>query len=174
MKTVKIILGIITVISVVFFATGLFIIETQYSTEITINKDLDEVFKVLTNPEETKNWIPEIKEKSIAKQTTGVTGSVYNVVVVNQDQEIKMTEQVRAYVPNEKLTLYYEAENMLKTNDYLFSKEGDATRVLLNATCKSDSYIMSCLFPYFKGTFKAQDAQYLQNLKNYLERDSDL
>ena len=173
MKTVKIILGIITVISIAFFATGLFIIETQYSTEITINKDIEEVFAVMTNPDETKNWIPEIKKKTIAKQTTGITGSIYNVVVLNQDQEIRMTEQVRAYVPNEKLTLYYDAENMLKTNDYLFSKEGNGTKVQLKATCSSDSYIMSCLFPYFKNTFRAQDAQYLENLKNYLERDSD-
>ena len=171
MKTVKVILSIITILSLVFFATGLFIMETSYSTEITINKNVEDVFKVMVNPEETQHWIPEIKEKKVIKRNNGVTGSIYNVVVINQDQEINMTERVIAHVPNEKLTLFYDAENMLKTNDYLFAEKDGVTTIQLNATCKSDSYLMSCLFPYFKGTFKAQDAAYLLNLKKYLENN---
>jgi hypothetical protein len=29
---------------------------------------------------------------------------------------------------------------------------------------------MACMFPYFKGTFKAQDQSYLNNFKTFLEK----
>ena len=96
MKTIKIILGLITAITLVFFATGLFVKETNYEVSITIQKPVEEVFKKMINPETTKKWIPEIKEKTIINKNIGVTGSEYQVVVNNQGEDIKMKEKVMA------------------------------------------------------------------------------
>ena len=81
-----------------------------------------------------------------------------------------MTQKIVAYVPNEKVTVFYDAENMLKTNDYIFEEKNGVSKITLNSTCRSDSYIMACTFPYFKGTFKAQDQSYLNNFKSYIEQ----
>ena len=54
MKTIKIILGIITAFVVVFLATGLLIKETSYTTQITINKPVEEVFETFSNSENIK------------------------------------------------------------------------------------------------------------------------
>ena len=169
MKTVKIILGIITAISLVFFATGLIVKETNYANEVSINKPVEEVFKSFNNSENIKNWIPEIKSFEVINENIGKTGSTYKIVVESQEQEITMTEKVMAYVPNEKVTLFFDAENMLKTDDYIFAEKDGKTLITLNSTCRSDSYIMACMFPYFKGTFKAQDQTYLVNFKEYIE-----
>jgi phage tail sheath gpL-like len=59
---------------------------------------------------------------------------------------------------------------MLKTDDYTFNEKNGVTTINLNASCQSDSYIMACMFPYFKGTFKAQDQSYLDNFKAFVER----
>ena len=48
-----------------------------------------------------------------------------------------------AYVLNEKVTLFYDAENMLKKDDYLFSEENGITTITLNAACQSESFIMA-------------------------------
>ena len=116
-----------------------------------------------------KNWIPDIKSVTVINENPGITGSVYGVIVLNQGQEIKMTEKIMAYVPYEKVTLFFDAENMLKKDDYLFSEENGITTVTLNARCQSESFIMACMFPYFKGTFQKQDQSYLNNFKNYIE-----
>lgn len=170
MKKIKIILAIITAITIVFFATGLLVKETNYTAEVSVNKSIEEVFKAFNNPENTKNWIPEIKTFEAITENHGKTGSLYKIVVQNQDQEITMTEKVMAYVPNEKVTLFFDAENMLKTNDYNFSEKNGVTTITLNATCQSESYIMACMFPYFKGTFKEQDQTYLNNFKKFVEQ----
>ena len=169
MKTIKVILIIISTLVVAFLATGLLVQQTNYSATVSINKPVDEVFNDFMQIDSVKNWIPDIKSVKPVNINPGITGSVYDVVVLNQGQEIAMTEKIMAYVLNEKVTLFYDAENMLKKDDYLFSEENGITTITLNAACQSESFIMACMFPYFRGTFQAQDQSYLNNFKIFLE-----
>lgn len=169
MKSIKIILGIITVFVLAFLLTGLFLKETTYLAEVSVDKPIEEVFKVFNNSENIKNWIPEVQSVEVVNENPGKTGSVYRVVVLNQGQEITMTEKVLAYVPNEKVTLFFDAEGMLKRDDYTFTEKDGVTNITLKASCQSDTYIMACIFPYFKGTFKEQDQSYLNNFKAFIE-----
>tara|TARA_R110001592_G_scaffold8511_5_gene46435 strand:+ start:6449 stop:6985 length:537 start_codon:yes stop_codon:yes gene_type:complete len=169
MKTIKIILGIITAFVVVFLATGLLIKETNYTTQITINKPVEEVFEIFSTSENAKKWIPEIKSFEVINENIGKTGSSYKIVIENQGQEILMTQKVIAYVKNEKLTLYFDAENMLKRDDYIFTEKEGITTITSSSSCQSESYLMACMFPYFKGTFQEQDQSYLNNFKTYIE-----
>jgi uncharacterized membrane protein len=170
MKKIKIILGVITALVVIFFATGLIVKETTYTASVTVNKPLKEVFQVFNDISKIKNWIPELKSLEVVEEKLGKTGSVYKMVVTNQGQEITMTEKVLAYVPNEKIVLFFDAENMLKRDEYVFVENESKTTITLQASCKSDSFIMACLFPYFKGVFKDQDQSYLNNFKAYIEK----
>ncbi len=169
MKTIKVILIIISTLVVAFLATGLLVQQTNYSATVSIDKPIDEVFSNFMQIDSVKNWIPDIKSVKPVNINPGITGSVYDVVVLNQGQEIIMTEKIMAYVLNEKVTLFYDAENMLKKDDYLFSEENGITTITLNAACQSESFIMACMFPYFRGTFQAQDQSYLNNFKKFLE-----
>ena len=170
MKTIKVILGIITAIVVVFFATGLLIKETSYTTKVSVNKSVEEVFKIFNTSENIKSWIPEIKSFDVVKENVGKTGSVYKIVIDNQGQEILMTQKVITYVENEKVTLFFDAENMLKRDDYIFKEKNGITTITLNSSCQSESYLMACMFPYFKATFQEQDQKYLNSFKAFVEK----
>jgi uncharacterized membrane protein len=170
MKTIKVILIIISILVLAFLATGIVIKETSYTAEVSIEKPVATVFNNFMKIDSVKNWIPEIKSVKAINKNIGVIGSVYKVVVLNQGQEIAMTEKIMAYVPNEKVTLFFDAENMLKKDDYLFTEENGVTTITLNASCQSESFLMACMFPYFKGTFQAQDQSYLNNFKTFLEK----
>ncbi|MDG1399001.1 MAG: SRPBCC family protein [Polaribacter sp.] len=170
MKRIKIILGIISGLTLIFFTTGLFVKETNYTTIVQVNKPLENVFETFNQIEDIKNWIPEVKTVNVITKSLGKTGSIYKIIIDANDQEITMTQKIVAYVPNEKVTVFYDAENMLKTNDYIFEEKNGVSKITLNSTCRSDSYIMACTFPYFKGTFKAQDQSYLNNFKSYIEQ----
>jgi uncharacterized protein YndB with AHSA1/START domain len=170
MKTIKIVLAVITFFVVAFFLTGLFVKETTYQATVSVNKPISEVFANFNNSENIKDWIPEIKSFTVLNENPGKVGSSYKIVIENNGQEITMVEKVKAFVPNEKVTLFFDAENMLKTDDYIFTEKEGVTTIQLNATCVSDSYIMACMFPYFKGTFQAQDQGYLDSFKKFAEK----
>ena len=170
MKTIKIILGIITATVVVFLATGLIIKETSYVTQVSVNKSVEVVFETFNNSENIKNWVPEVKSFDVVNENIGKTGSVYKMVVENQGQEIVMTQKIIAFVKNEKVTLFFDAENMLKRDDYVFVEKNGITTITLNSSCQSESYLMACMFPFFKGTFQEQDQTYLNNFKAFAEK----
>ena len=159
MKTIRVILIIISIFVLGFLATGLVVRDTSYTAKVYIAEPIDAVFNNFIQMDSVKNWIPEIKSVEVLQNNIEVTGSVYKVVVLNQGQEIIMTKKIMAYVPNEKVTLFYDAENMLKKDDFIFSMEDGNT----------ESFLMGCMFPYFKGTFRAQDQAYLENFKKYME-----
>ena len=169
MKTIKIILGIITFFVLAFFLTGFFVTETTYEVRVTVEQPISEVFASFINIDNRKNWIPEIQSIAIVSENSNIVGNIHQVVVDNKGQIITMTEKVIAFVPNEKVTLFFDAQNMLKTDAYVFTKSNGGTTIQLNSSCRSDSYLMACMFPYFKGTFQAQDQSYLNNFKAYLE-----
>ncbi len=169
MKAIKIILGIITFLIIGFFSTGILVKETTYTCEVSVDKPLQEVFTVFNDTAKIKNWIPEIKSLKAIKLTPNKTGSIYEMVVDNKGQEITMTEEVLAYEENKKVSLYFDAQNMLKTDRYTFSLENGKTKVTLQSSCQSNSYLISCIFPYFKGNFKEIDQGYLNNFKAYIE-----
>lgn len=170
MKAIKIILVIITILMAGFFVTGLLIKETVYNTEVTVNKPIEEVFELFNDTSRIKEWVTDLKSVEIMKETPSVTGSVYKMTVDNRGKQVAMTKKVLAYVPNEKVTHFFDAENMLKTDDFLFVEKDGKTTIKKTSSCKSESYIMSCIFPYFKNTFKEIDQKYLNNFKDIAEK----
>lgn len=170
MKAVKIILGIVTLLVVVFFSTGLLVKETTYQVKIEIDKPLKKVFSVFNNQELMKEWLTDVKSIAPINVKPGIVGSEYKMIVENQGKEMVMNEKVLAFVPNKKVTLFFDAEDMLKTDEYNFSFSDGKTTIVKDVICKSDSYLMSCLFPYFKGMFTEMDQKYLDNFKTYIEK----
>jgi uncharacterized protein YndB with AHSA1/START domain len=154
----------------VFFSTGLIVKETTYTTQVEINKPIEEVFTMFNNTKNLKEWIPELKSIDTLEAKPGKVGSTYKMVVENNGEEVILQEKILAYVPNEKVTLFYNAGDMLKTDDYNFITVDGKTRITNNSSCKSSKYLLSCLFPYFKSTFKKQDQGYLNNLKTFIEK----
>lgn len=117
------------------------------------------------------NWIPELKSISEKETKPGKVGSTYHMVVTNPNgEEITLEEKILAFVPDEKVTIFFRADNMLKTDDYTFDFENGVTTVVNNSVCRSDSYILSCVFPYFKSKFQQQDQGYLDNFKAFAEK----
>ena len=173
MKTIKIIIIIISIFVIGFFSIGLLIKDTKFTTEITIEKPIETVFTTFNDVSKLKEWIPEFKSIETIEEKLGKTGSTYKIIVDNNGQDIIMKEKILAFVPNEKVTLFYNAGegSMLKTDDYIFTSNENSTTIIHKATCGSGKFLMSCMFPIFKSKFKEQDQEYLNNLKVFLEKE---
>jgi uncharacterized protein YndB with AHSA1/START domain len=170
MKGIKIMLGIVTVLVILFFSTGLLMKETTYQVRVEINKPLSEVFRAFNDQESMKYWLSEVKSIAPINVKPGIVGSEYNITVDNNGQTIIMKEKILAYIPNKKVTVYFDAEDMLKTADYNFSEVSGNTLIINDVVCKSESYMMSCMFPYLKGFFTDMDQKQLENFKAYVEK----
>jgi uncharacterized protein YndB with AHSA1/START domain len=169
MKAIKLIFAVVTLMAIVFFSTGLFIKETRYQVRVEIQKPISEVFMIFNTDDVMMKWMPEIKSIQPIFVKPGMVGSQYKMDVENDGQKSSITKKIMAYIPNQKLTLYYDAQDMQKTEDYHFTEENGNTLLVKDVVTKSESYILNCMFPYLKGFFEDIDQRYLDTFKTYIE-----
>lgn len=171
MKAVKIVLGIVTALIVMFLLTGLIVTDVKYSAEVEINKPIEKVFKDFQDVELMKKWLPKIKSIDPIEVKDGVVGSTYKMVVTNQGQEIEMLEKITDYIPNKKMTFQFDSDQMIKIDDYNFIPNGSSTKMVLNCSVNSKSYLMGCLLPFFKGSLKDLSLSYMNRFKTEVEKN---
>lgn len=170
MKVIKVILGIIILISIVFFATGFIVKETKYTAEVTINKHIKDVFIQFEDVETLKKWMPELKTIEPINETPQKIGSTYKMIIESEGRKVEMVEKILAYVPNEKITFHFTSKEMLKTDDYNFITQGNTTKIVQNSTIRSNSYMLACVFPWFKSRFEGISQEYMQRFKELVEQ----
>ncbi len=171
MKAVKIVLGIVTALIVMFLLTGLIVTDVKYTAEVEINKPIEKVFEDFQNVDLMKKWLPEVKSIDPIEEKEGIIGSTYKMVVTNQGQEIEMIEKIIDYIPNKKMTFQFDSDQMIKVDDYNFIANGNSTKVVQHCSVNSKSFLMGCLLPYFKGSLKDLSLSYMNKFKEAVEKN---
>ena len=170
MKTVKIIITFLIILTVLFFGTGLVVKDSSYTSQITIHKPLEETFTMFTDIATITLWNPEYSAVEVVDQKPGITGSRYDIKVLHNNQTIIIKEKVLAYVKNEKITLFIDRDGVMERDDYTFTSDRSHTVINLNSSYQAKSYILGCVLPYFKSKFKKIDEVSLNNFKNFDEK----
>lgn len=171
MKRVKIILGIIIVFSLAFFSIGMVVPEINYSKEVEIDKPLEEVFAIFSNQQLVSEWMPEVQSVTVVKMTPEITGSIFNLVVKDQNKEVSFEQKIIDFEANKKVVLFSMVGGLIKKDIYSFTAKESKTVMHLDANFKSSNYILGCMFPFVKGRLEQQDLGYLQNFKKFVESE---
>ena len=169
MKTVKIIITLLIILTVLFFGTGLIIKESSYTSKIIINEPLEKTFSTFTDLSAKTQWNPEYNAIEVIELKPGITGSIYNIKVLHNNQITIIREKVLAYVKNEKITLFIDKDGVVERDDYTFSSDGSQTLINLSSSYQAKSYLLSCVLPFYKFKFKKIDEVFLNNFKRFLE-----
>jgi uncharacterized membrane protein len=170
MKTVKIIITFLIILTVFFLGTGLIIKESSYTSTITINQPLEKTFATFTDLSTIPKWNPAYSAIEVVDLKPGITGSIFDIKVIHNNQTTIIREKVLAYVKNEKYTLYIDKDGVIERDDYTFSSDGTQTLINLNSSYQAKSYLLSCVLPFFKSKFKKIDEVFLNNLKTFVEK----
>ena len=169
MKTVKIIITLLIILTVLFFGTGLIIKESSYTSKIIINESLEKTFSTFTDLSAKTQWNPEYNAIEVIELKPGITGSIYNIKVLHNNQTTIIREKVLAYVKNEKITLFIDKDGVVERDDYTFSSDGSQTVINLSSSYQAKSYLLSFVLPFYKFKFKKIDEVFLNNFKRFLE-----
>ena len=169
-KVLKIIIGILLMLALVFLATGIFVKETSYSVSTTVNKPVEEVFKTFNDNTVITQWIPSVKSFEAIEEKEGKVGSTYKLTVDDKGNSFEMVETITEFEENKIVGLEFDAQGMLKTDKITFMTDGENTIITNEAVCKGTNFLLKCMFPYFKPVFKKADQENLDNFKAYIEK----
>lgn len=172
MKRIFKILGsLLLLVMIIFFATGLIVEETTYTVSTTIDKPVEEVFMAFNDHKNLQKWITSIKSFEPIDEKEGKVGSMYKIIVTDaKGNDFEMVEKVTAFEENKRVSLEFDAQSMLKTDDIVFTTDGSTTTITNNASCRGTDYMAKCMFPYFKNMFIKTDQESLDNFKKFIEK----
>ncbi len=170
MKIVKISLGIIVLLSVIFFATGLVVKEIDYTLKIVVNKPVKEVFDDFKTIDNQKKWMPELDTIEPISENPQKIGSKYRLLLMIEGKQTMMKQKILAFVPNQKIAYRFNSDVLVRNEDYLFEKQENTTKIIQHTRIRSMSYMLACTFPWFKRNFVEGSQEYLNNFKKFVEK----
>ena len=80
MKLLKIIFGIILLLTVLFFLAGVFTPNISYTSEVTVDKPLKEAWAVMQDESKLSQWITGYIKSELIEGTAGQVGSVLSLI----------------------------------------------------------------------------------------------
>ncbi len=162
MKILKILLGVIAVLVIGFFANGLLNPTVSYTTEVEVNKSVKESWAVFSDESLLDQWIIGYKGMEVLEGEKDQVGSKYLVKMEHDGEPFEMTETLTAIEKEKQYTMHFDSEAMGQDVDVQFSaKDANTTTIHVDATVAGKDIFMKSMFAFMKGTFqKTSDDMY--------------
>jgi len=170
-RILKILTILILFLMIGFLSLGLFVPEVDYESHGEVVGSVGDVFALYNDMDQIDQWIPSIKTIKPLKETQNKKGSVYEMVIDNEGNEITMKEKVLDYKEGELVSLEFDAGAMTKTDVFTFAQAGNKTKIIGKHTVRGNNYFYKCMFSMFGSNMQGIDQGYMDAfIKNFESR----
>lgn len=173
MKFIKYLLILIVVAAVIFFGSGLLRPNQSYSSEITVEKSVEEAWAVMEDDSKTNQWLKSIKDTKHVSGKKGKVGGVTEYTFTDGEEESKVLETITSVVPNEHIAMDFVMPDVM-TMDYKIeiSEQDGKTHIKSSTVAEGTGLFMQSLFSFMGSSLKAQEDENLNNLKLVIDNNT--
>lgn len=173
MKYLKYLLGLLILLTLIFFGRGLLTPSVSYESEIVVDKPLKEAWEVMQDESKIQEWLQEITEVKHVSGVKGTVGAVTEYTFMQAGQESKVLETIKSITPQKQITMNFEAPgamDMAYQVDY--QSEGDKTKIKSTTEVTGQGFAMKCLIPWIQGSMLSQEEQNMSNLQKLINENT--
>lgn len=172
MKILKIILAILVLLALIFFVRGLLTPSFTYSSEITVDKPIEEAWAVMNDESKITQWLTSIKKVEHVSGEKGKVGQVTRYTFDENGQESQVLETLKELVPNKHVAMDFLVEGAMKM-DYKvdFSEKDGKTILKSNTEVAGEGMIMKSILSFMQGTMKTQEDENFKNLQKLINEN---
>jgi len=144
----------------------------KYSAEVEINLPLQEVVRLFDNPENLKYWQPELVSFEPLRGTPGHPGAKSKLKYKKGGKELEMTEIITKRNLPDEFSGTYKVKGVLNlVNNRFIPVSTTRTKYISEQEFRFKGIMkMMGLIP---GTFKRQTNKYLQQFKEFAEKQNE-
>ena len=141
----------------------------KYTTEIEINKPIEQVIDLFDNPDNMSKWMEGLQSFEHISGTPGQVGAKSRLVFKMGKREIEMIETVTVRNLPDEFSGTYETKGVVNIVRNKFEKISEnKTRYLTENEFQFSGFMK--IFGFFMpGSFKKQSMKYLQDFKKFAE-----
>lgn len=173
MKYLKIFLGIIAFLALIFIASGFLKPTISYSSEIIVDKPAEEAWAVMNDESKTSQWLDGIKKQEHISGEKGTIGAVTKYTFDENGDESIIMETITALRPNEHISMDFVMEGAMEM-DYKMdatAKDGK-THIKSTTIAKGTGWFMRSMLSFMTSTMQAQEDKNMNNLKKLIDSNT--
>ncbi|MGB0851245.1 MAG: SRPBCC family protein [Bacteroidia bacterium] len=173
MKFIKYLLILVVVAVVVFIGSGLLRPSQTYSSEITVEKSIEEAWAVMQDDSKTSQWLKSITDVKHVSGDKGKVGGVTEYTFTDDGQESKVLETITSVVPNEHIAMDFVMPDVM-TMDYKMeiSEKDGKTHIKSSTIAEGTGLFMQSMFSFMGSSLKAQEDENMNNLKEVIDNNT--
>lgn len=173
MKYVKYILGLISILALIFIGNGFLNPSLSYTSEIIVDKPIKEAWAVMSDESKLDQWLKGLTKIEHISGERGGVGGVTKYTYVENGQESEIVETINAISPNESISMDFVMEDVMNM-DYKvdFQRKDGKTQIKSSTTTEGIGIFMRSMLSFMKGSMLSQENENMGNLKKLIEANT--
>ena len=172
MKYLKYIIGIIALLLLLFIGKGILSPEINYSSEIVVDKPINEAWAVMNDQSKVSQWLQGITNIKHVSGTEGTVGAVTEYTFTENGQESKILETMKEIRPNEHVAMDFVMEGVMKM-DYKvdFTEQDGKTHIKSSTITTGEGMMMRSIVSFMQGSMQTQEDENMSRLQTLIEEN---
>ncbi len=171
MKVVRVLVGIIGVLLLIFAGMALIGPKINYNNEVTINAPKEKVWQIINDTDKGGEWLPGLKKVEVVKEVPGKVGNILNMTYEVDGKTSVIKETFTEFKENESLAFNMEHEIFYNAYRMDLTEENGQTKVRSCSNVKGKGFFFRGMIPLMKKMFKQQDMDTMKQLKELVEKN---
>lgn len=173
MKYLKYLFGVIALLIILFIGKGVLTPTISYTSEITVDKSVEEAWMVMNDESKISEWLVGITKVEHVSGEKGKVGAVTRYTFEDNGQASVILETMKAIRPNEHVAMDFLMEDAMEMDYQVdFSEKGGKTHIKSSTTTKGIGIFMRSMVSFMKGAMQAQEDENMSNLKKLIEKNT--
>lgn len=173
-KFVKYFSIFLVVITIVFFALGMFIPSFTFKNKIQVNSPIGHTFAVFENVNKMKDWMPGFKSIALTGGLPFMPGSTYDLVLVQDGKEMVMKETLTALRTNDIFSFSLDNDVLHTDVSVHFTANGDKTDITAESMIEGKGMFWKSMMVFAKGSIIQKQQAMYDALKKVIESSPEM
>ncbi len=170
MKALKYFSYFILILFILFIITGFVFGDIKYSSQITINQPVENVWNIFLDDSQQEHWVHNFESIKTIEGSNEVPGSKFQLTVVDGGEEYVLIKTVKTVKRYEFYAFQYDNNVLTNNQEFLFKATPEGTQIVANEHITGKGMLMKSIFVFMKGMFKSESQKSLDRLKILIEQ----
>jgi uncharacterized protein YndB with AHSA1/START domain len=172
MKILKILIIVLALLIMGFFALGFTTPSVEYSSTITVEKPIEEAWAIMADETRVSEWLKDVKRMEPVSGTPNTVGAVANIYVDNNGEEMMMQETITKYdVPN-IIAMTFTMDFMDMDYEMTLKEKNGKVEISSHSKTTGNGPIAKSIVAMMPSMMKAQEDTNMNNLKKVINENT--
>ena len=173
MKYIKYFLGFIALLVLLFITKGFINPSISYSSQIVVEKSLQESWAVMSDQSKIDMWLKGIKDLKHISGEKGTVGAVTQYTFDQNGQESVIEETITSISDNQYISMDFVMEDVMDMDYRMdFEIKDGKTYITSSTTTKGIGLLMRSMVSFMTSSMQSQEDENMNNLKTMIEQNT--